>query len=132
MTLPYERTNAVNWTREFLYDLLDPKKTPRIPRELRRRAGSLLKHYPTEFDMDRASGALTTGLIPTEPVFSKDTLGQILKDRLSPGAGPVVSPNELSKDRLSPGGCPVCGLGSKGEVTGYVCNHPKCPIRISC
>ena len=88
MTLPYERTNAVNWTRDFLYDLLDPKKTPRIPRELRRRAKSLLKHYPTEYDMDRASGALTTGtgLIPTEllgPVFSKDTLGQILKERLS-------------------------------------------------
>jgi hypothetical protein len=83
MTLPYERTNAVNWTREFLYDLLDPKKTPRIPRELRRRAGSLLKHYPTEYDMDRASGAIPTGLIPTEPVFSKDTLLQILKERLS-------------------------------------------------
>jgi hypothetical protein len=83
MTLPYERTNAVNWTREFLYDLLDPKKTPRIPRELRRRAGSLLKHYPTEYDMDRASGALSTGSIPTEPVFSKDTLLQILKERLS-------------------------------------------------
>lgn len=83
MTLPYERTNAVNWTREFLYDLLDPKKTPRIPRELRRRAGSLLKHYPTEYDMDRASGALSTGSISTEPVFSKDTLLQILKERLS-------------------------------------------------
>jgi hypothetical protein len=114
MTLPYERTNAVNWAREFLYDLLDPKKTPRIPKDIRRRAGSILKHYPTEYDMDRASGALIKDLIPTEPVFSKDTLRQILKDRLSPG------------------GCPVCGLGSKGEVTGYVCNQPKCPIRISC
>jgi hypothetical protein len=80
MTLPYERTNAVNYTREFLRDLLDPKKTPRIPRELRRRAGSLLKHYPTEYDMDRASGAVSTG---TEPVFSRDTLRQILKERLS-------------------------------------------------
>lgn len=130
MTLPYERTNAVNYTREFLYDLLDTKKTPRIPKEIRQRAGSLLKHYPTEFDMNRASGEV--GLISTEPVFSKDTLLQILKDRLSPGAHPVVPPNELSKDRSSPGGCPVCGLGSKGEATGYVCNHSKCPIRISC
>ncbi len=110
MTLPYERTNAVNWTREFLYDLLDPKKTPRIPKEIRQRARSLLKHYPTEYDMDRASGEV--GLISTEPVFSKDTLRQVLKERLSPG-------------------CFVCGLGANGQVTGYVCNHPNCPTRIS-
>jgi hypothetical protein len=48
MTMPFERKYAVINTREFLLELLDPKKTPRVPREIRRRAGQLLKHYPTE------------------------------------------------------------------------------------
>ena len=52
MTLPHERTNAVLNTEQFLLDLLDPKKTPRIPKEIRRRAGRLLKHYPSKYDME--------------------------------------------------------------------------------
>jgi hypothetical protein len=53
MTLPYERTYAVRNAKQFLLDLCDPKKTPRIPKEIRRCAGSLLKHYPSNFDLDR-------------------------------------------------------------------------------
>jgi len=52
MTLPIERTNAILNTEQFLLELLDPKKTPRIPKEIRRRAGRLLKHYPTHYDME--------------------------------------------------------------------------------
>ena len=52
MTLPVERYSAVNDTREFLYSLIDPKKTPRIPKEVRTSAYHLLKHYPTGYDMD--------------------------------------------------------------------------------
>ena len=52
MTVPYERTRAVLNTEQFLLDLLDPKKTPRIPKDIRRRAGSLLKHYPSKFYME--------------------------------------------------------------------------------
>lgn len=50
MTLPFERKNSINNTREFLYDLLDPKKTPRVPRDIRNKACMLLRHYPTELD----------------------------------------------------------------------------------
>ena len=52
MTLPVERYNAVNNTREFLYLLIDSKKTPRIPKEVRTLAYNLLKHYPTGYDME--------------------------------------------------------------------------------
>lgn len=52
MTLPFERTRAVLNVEQFLLDLCDPQKTPRIPKEIRRRAGSLLKHYPSKFDME--------------------------------------------------------------------------------
>jgi hypothetical protein len=53
MTLPPERTYALNNAREFLRDLLDPKKTPRIPSLIRQRARGVLKHYPTEYDVER-------------------------------------------------------------------------------
>lgn len=51
MTLPEERTRAVAETLRFLYALLDPKITPRVPRRVRERARRLIKHYPTALDM---------------------------------------------------------------------------------
>ena len=55
MTMPNERRNAVNRTREFLLDLMDPKKTARVPKTIRKEAYSCLKHYPGEYYMDQAS-----------------------------------------------------------------------------
>jgi hypothetical protein len=107
MTLPFERTNAVNYTREFLYELIDPKKTPKIPKIIRQRALSLLRHYPNEYNMERASEKQQEF---EEPVFGKD---------------------EFAK-KYAINCCSVCGLGKNGAVTGYVCNHPSCPTRISC
>lgn len=51
MTLPVERTQAVLRTEEFLKDLLDPKKTPRVPRQIRDRAYRCLRHYPSQYHM---------------------------------------------------------------------------------
>ena len=55
MTMPNERRNAVNYTRQFLVDLMDPKKTPRVPKEIRKRAYSCLKHYPGDYYMEKAA-----------------------------------------------------------------------------
>lgn len=55
MTIPYERFRAVNQTRQFLFDLLDPKKTPRVPKDIRRQALWCLRHYPHQYEMDRAT-----------------------------------------------------------------------------
>lgn len=52
MTVPRERTNAVVFTRSFLYDLIDPKKTPRVPKAIRQRANGLLRHYPSQYEME--------------------------------------------------------------------------------
>jgi hypothetical protein len=52
MTVPVERTNAVIHTEKFLYDLLDPKKTPRVPKDVRAQARRLLRHYPCEYHMN--------------------------------------------------------------------------------
>jgi hypothetical protein len=74
MTVPVERTNAVIRTQKFLLDLLDPKKTPRVPRLIRQDARNLLRHYPTEFDMnmiaDREDGVGNKMCI--HKIFGKD------------------------------------------------------------
>ena len=54
MTLPDERHRAVTRTEQFLMELCDPQKTPKVPKEIRQRAHSLLKHYPSKFHMDLA------------------------------------------------------------------------------
>ena len=54
MTLPNERRMAVLRTEEFLKDLLIPEKTPRVPKEIRQRAYSCLRHFPGEYHMDQA------------------------------------------------------------------------------
>jgi hypothetical protein len=41
-----QQTSAVVATRDFLLRLIDTKETPRIPREVRREARALLRHYP--------------------------------------------------------------------------------------
>jgi hypothetical protein len=38
-----------------LADLLDPKKTPRVPKEIRQQAGRMLKHFPRNYDMEIAA-----------------------------------------------------------------------------
>jgi DNA-binding protein Fis len=55
MTLPDERYRAVKWAEEFLLKLSDPKQTPRIPKEIRQQAWSILRHYPNNRDMDNAA-----------------------------------------------------------------------------
>ena len=54
MTLPDERYRAVLYTKQFLQDLLI---TPRIPKEVKDRARSCLRHYPDTWDMQQAAEA---------------------------------------------------------------------------
>ena len=55
LTMPNERRQAVNRTKQFLVDLMDPKKTPRVPRNVREQAYRCLKHYPGDWDMEQAA-----------------------------------------------------------------------------
>jgi hypothetical protein len=55
MTMPNERRWAVNNTRQFLVDLMDPKKTPKVPSAIRKEAYRCLKHYPGEYYMEEAA-----------------------------------------------------------------------------
>lgn len=52
MTLPDERYRAVLWARTFLFELAnDTKKYPRISKAVRQQAWSILRHYPSDWDM---------------------------------------------------------------------------------
>jgi hypothetical protein len=53
MTLPDERYRALRHTRQFLTDLQDRTIYPRVPRSVRAEAYRLLRHYPTEYDLER-------------------------------------------------------------------------------
>ena len=57
MTLPDERYRSVLAAERLLKDLCDPSVTPRVPRAIRSRASSVLRHYPGQWDMDRAATA---------------------------------------------------------------------------
>jgi hypothetical protein len=56
LTLPDERYRAVMWAERFLQDLAhDYKKYPRIPKTVRQEAYSILRHFPSSWDMKNAS-----------------------------------------------------------------------------
>ena len=57
MTLPDERYRAIVQTQKFLLDLCNSQHTPRVPKLIRDRARSMLRHYPTTFDMQHAAEA---------------------------------------------------------------------------
>jgi hypothetical protein len=52
MTLPNEWFISMRKNREFLFDLLNPEKTPRVPSEIRKRASECLKHFPMKPEID--------------------------------------------------------------------------------
>ena len=47
MTLPDERYRALRCGHQMLLDLLNPKVTPKVPKYIRQRALSVLRHYPS-------------------------------------------------------------------------------------
>lgn len=56
MTLPDERYRSVMWAKRFLTDLAhNTKDYPRVPKKVRKEAYSILRHFPSEWDMSRAS-----------------------------------------------------------------------------
>jgi hypothetical protein len=53
MTLPDERYRALRCGHQMLLDLLSPKVTPRVPKYIRQRALSVLRHYPSSYHFEK-------------------------------------------------------------------------------
>ena len=52
MTLPDERYRSLVQTKKFLMELLSPHQTPRVPKAIRQRAHSLLRHWPDNYHLE--------------------------------------------------------------------------------
>ncbi len=55
MTLPDERYRSIMQAKRLLQELMDPKMTPRVSAGIRDRARGALRHYPSEWDMQRTA-----------------------------------------------------------------------------
>jgi hypothetical protein len=53
VTLPDERYRALKMAESMLMDLMDPAKTPRVPRSVRAQARSVLRHYPGSYYLEQ-------------------------------------------------------------------------------
>jgi hypothetical protein len=73
MTLPDERYRALVKARSFLFDLIDPKKTPGVPSNVRMCASSILKHFPDDYHSrilaEQSPNILESTDPPLEPVY---------------------------------------------------------------
>ena len=58
MTLPDERYRSLVHTKQFLMELCDPTMTPRVPKEVRRRASGCLRHWPDSYHLAEIARAL--------------------------------------------------------------------------
>ena len=78
MTLPIEKTRAILSTKTFLQDLLDPIKTPKVPKRIRDHAYFLLRHYPNLSDFKLVENNWS-GILEC-PFATKDSLLGNLND----------------------------------------------------
>lgn len=51
MTMPDEMFNSLRNARHFMLALMDPKQTPKVPREVRNQARDRLRHFPSEYEI---------------------------------------------------------------------------------
>ena len=56
MTLPDEEARAMVYAQVFMRELLDSKKTPKVPAYVRRAAYRVLRHYPAWFRVAELTG----------------------------------------------------------------------------
>ena len=53
MTLPDERFRALKQGKKLLEELCDPGRTPRVPSIVRDRARGVLRHFPSDYELER-------------------------------------------------------------------------------
>ena len=53
MTSPEDRYRSLKQSRKLLEELCDPGKTPRVPSIIRDRARGILRHYPSDYELEQ-------------------------------------------------------------------------------
>lgn len=78
MTTTDERFRALKQSKKLLEELCDPGKTPRVPGIIRERARGILRHYPTDYDLERMANSCPE-LLDTEPFRAYNSSKQLFK-----------------------------------------------------
>jgi hypothetical protein len=78
MTTADERFRALKQSKKLLEELCDPGKTPRVPGIIRERARGMLRHYPTDYDLERMANSCPE-LLDTEPFKAYNGSKQLFK-----------------------------------------------------
>ncbi len=80
MTIPIENIHSLRKTRNFLRELMDPKKTPGIPRCVRKQASSCMRHMIGSYQDEDVLKGILNGKIgggwyktPEDCGFEEDT-----------------------------------------------------------
>ena len=74
MTSPEDRFRAFKQSRKLLEELCDPGKTPRVPSIIRDRARGILRHYPSDYELEQlatTSPEMLEKLSNTDKVFKQ-------------------------------------------------------------
>lgn len=67
MTIGIERARALILARDFLRAVLDPKKTPKIPKKYRKEAYWILRHFPEDTYLELLAEILIYEDNPVKP-----------------------------------------------------------------
>ena len=66
MTLPDERYRSLRQAKKLMEDLVDPGKSPRVPRIIRERALGALRHFPSDWELE-SMATKCPELLDTQP-----------------------------------------------------------------
>jgi hypothetical protein len=79
MTLPDERYRSLRQAKKLMEELIDPGKTPRVPSIVRERARGVLRHFPSDYELEIMANN-SPELLDTEP-FSVYNIKQPTKGK---------------------------------------------------
>ena len=89
MTLADERYRSLVQTKKFLMELLSPHATPKVPRVIRERARSLLRHWPDDYYLEKM-----TIDMPSDFAKEMEPLYRMVKQREQELNEEVVQPRD--------------------------------------
>lgn len=100
MTTHEEMMRSIDQVNLFLYDLLNPKKTPRVPSHIRQRSRRVCKHFP--FSSDYMMQCLSSDQISTGNICEelKDRCEHLETDRNNLAASMESMQKELDATRM--------------------------------
>jgi hypothetical protein len=86
MTLPDERYRAVQYAQQFLQRLAGGE-LPRVPKAVREEARSILRHYPSTYDLDRCAARSPDVFAESMEPLYKMILSKKLQDDIAEDMG---------------------------------------------